>query len=578
MANFFKKRGQKLVRKFSRASVKASEESKEHIKENVIERIDHIKNIKLLIFEWCLLVFALIMLSVTQAFWFSESYAETVFVDGGTYTEATLGDVNSMNPLFATTSSEKVLSRLMFATISTVDYSGHINTGLASSIIPSENGKRWTVTLRDGLKWSDGEPITVDDIVFTVNLIKNPAVATIYNANLSNVQVSVTENQEIIFDLPAAYADFITALNFPVVPKHILENTDPKSLIENNFSNSPVTSGAFAFNAVQLNSATSEKVIYLSRNPYYYKGATMLNSFAVHTFKTHDDIIHAINTGGVTATAELSAAEADKITSSGFRQKNSSLSSGAFIFLNTGKSPLDNPTLRNAIREGLNLEKIRSVAPDTIPLSYPLIDTQIKITKYPEIPAHNFENAKNIITELFKEQKPTLNIATVSTGYLPDVANTTADELRSLGFDASVSVYEENQEFITNIISKRNYDILIYTIEFGADPDLLPYYHSSQTSTAGLNLSNYRNALVDDLLLGARDTIDESLRVKKYENFLEYWVNEVPAIGLYRPNLTYFYNKNARTFDNNVRLVTAIDRFSDIGNWADNKATKNKTP
>ena len=84
--------------------------------------------------------------------------------------------------------------------------------------------------------------------------------------------------------------------------------------------------------------------------------------------------------------------------------------------------------------------------------------------------------------------------------------------------------------------------------------------------------------MVDDLLLGARDTMDNDLRVKKYESFLQYWVQDVPAIGLYRPNLTYYYNKNVRAYSNDVRLVTAIDRFSDVTNWAVNKTTKNKSP
>ena len=150
--------------------------------------------------------------------------------------------------------------------------------------------------------------------------------------------------------------------------------------------------------------------------------------------------------------------------------------------------------------------------------------------------------------------------------------------LGDLGFEVNITNYQENQEFITNIISRRNYDILIYEIEMGVEPDPLPYYHSSQANTSGLNLSNYRNPLVDDLLLGARNAADDTLRAKKYEAFLEYWVGDVPAIGLYQPNLTYFYNKNVRTFSNNVKLVTALDRFTDINSWAVVKSTKNKTP
>ena len=313
-----KKRGQKILRRFSKASIQASEESREHIKENLIERVSHIQNIKLLIFEWSLLVLALIMLAMTQAFWFSSSYATDVFVDGGTYTEATIGRVNSMNPLFATTSSEKVLSKLMFATITTIDYSGKPGLMLAESLTPDENGKVWTMKLRDNLKWSDGEPLTSEDVMFTIALIQNPAVNTIYASNLENVKVAENENGEIVFTLPAAYADFESALEIPIVPKHSLENVQPKTLIEADFSSMPVTSGAFKFNALQTKTNSDEEVVYLSANPYYYLGRPMLNTFAIHTFATKDAIADAMNNGSVTATAELGGLDSDKITSDSF--------------------------------------------------------------------------------------------------------------------------------------------------------------------------------------------------------------------------------------------------------------------
>ena len=578
MKKSLKKRGQKIVKRFSRASARASEEGREHIKENLIGRFSHILSIRLLILEWGLLVTALILLAITQAFWFGDSYAENNFTDGGTYTEATIGEVDSLNPLFANTSSEKVLSRLLFATISTIDYSGHPGIGLAKSILPSEDGKVWTVKLREGLKWSDGEPITNEDVIFTVNLIKNPVVNSIYESNLTNVKVSENDEGEIVFTLPNSYADFIAALNIPVLPKHILENSDPKTLIEDDFSKSPVTSGAFALNAIQTGVASSEEVYYLSANPYYYKGKPLLNSFAVHTYENEEAVIRAVNSGSVTATAEVSGSEVDEITASQFYYKNSSLNSGAFIFFNTTSGATKNLELRAAIRRGIDLKRIREAAPDTLSLDYPLTSSQIKLEKYPEIPERDLETAKTKVTEIAEESAINIRIATVNSGYLPEVTNVVAEELESLGLTVDVSVYDENQEFLTNIISKRNYDILVYEIELGADPDLLPYYHSSQATASGLNLSNYRNTLVDDLLLGARDTLDETLRAKKYETFLEYWVSEVPAIGLYRPNLTYFYNRNVKTYGNNVRLVTALDRFSDVESWAVVKTTKNKTP
>ncbi|MBR3269759.1 hypothetical protein IKG07_00685 [Candidatus Saccharibacteria bacterium] len=579
MADFLKKRGQKIVRKFSKASIKASEESKEHIKENFLKRLSHVKKIRLLVLEWVLLVIALILLAVSQSFWFGESYATDAYVDGGSYVEATVGRVNSMNPLFATTTSEKVLSKLMFATLTYNDFSGHPGPGLASSVIHSDDGKVWKIKLREGLVWSDGEPITNEDVMFTIALIQNPAVSTIYTANLENVKVSEDEGGYIVFNLPSSYADFVSALNIPVVPKHILENVPLKTLVEADFSKSPVTSGPFTFNAAQdTNTSDDEKTIYLNANPDYYLGKPMINSFSVHVYNDKDAIVSALNAGSVTATAELSGEDAERVTAGKYFKRFSGIDAGAFAFLNNSREPFNNADFRRAIRQGLNLAEIRSAAPNTTALNFPILKSQIELEDYPSIPTGNLEEAKARIAEILGGNTGTIEIATVDNGYLPMVAEKLANNLRELGLEARVIPYAESQEFVANVISKRNYDILVYEIELGADPDPLPYYHSSQAKASGLNLSNYRNALVDDLLVGARSAMSDTLRAKKYEKFLEYWATDVPAIGLYQANMTYIYNKNVQTYSEDNVLVTALDRFLDVENWAVVKGTKNQTP
>ena len=579
MKKSFKKRGQKFIQKFSRASLKASEEGKEHIRENLIGRISHVRSIRLLVFEWVLLISALIMMSVAQAFWFSDSYAVDVFVENGNYIEGTVGRVNSMNPLFATTSSEKVLSRLMFATLAKVDYSGHPNAGLAKTIRALDDGRVWVVTLRDNLVWSDGEPITNEDVMFTIGLIQNPAVNSIYETNLEGVKVSENEDGSIVFTLPAAYADFISALEFPIVPKHELEDASPKTLIEDDFSNDPVTSGAFSYNASQASTSENERVIYLSSNPYYYMGKPMLASFAVHTYGNKEDLAGALNNGAVTATAELSGPEVDKITNANFYKRNTNINTGAFIFFNfNGSALVKKPEFRRAVRQGVDLDALRAVTNGADAMNYPFTSSQITLSSYPSIPGYNFDAAKETIAGIIGEEKPSLTVATVNSGYLPAVAAKFVEELRALGVDANVATYAENQDFIGNVLARRNYDILIYEIPLGADPDLLAYYHSSQASNSGLNLSNYRSTLVDDLLIAGRETLSEDMRARKYEAFLEYWVSDVPAIALYQSNITYVYNKNSRPFRDDMVLVTALDRFTDIEEWASLKGTKNKTP
>lgn len=134
------------------------------------------------------------------------------------------------------------------------------------------------------------------------------------------------------------------------------------------------------------------------------------------------------------------------------------------------------------------------------------------------------------------------------------------------------------QEFLMGIIRPRNYDILLYEIELGSDPDLFAYYHSSQTTENSLNLSNYSSALASDAILAARSTMDQTIRDAKYEAFLKAWVEDVPAIGIYQVNLSYFVNRNVRTFSEDLRLVTPTDRFNDVSFWATVKTQKNRTP
>lgn len=576
MKKLFEKKKQKLKKKVVRATAQVGTKSKRHLKRNVYERLSHIENIRLLIFEWGLLVFALIMLAVTQAFWFADSYAENRFAEGGTYSEATLGTVSTLNPWFATTSSEKTLSRLLFATLATNDYSGNPGVGLAESITPNENGQVWTVKLREGLKWSDGEPITNEDVVWSIDTAKNPVVKSIYDASLEGIEVSEDEVGNIVIELPQPYADFISALEFPILPAHKLAQSDPSTLVENSFSTSPVTSGPFKFNALQATGTNGQTVYYLSANPYYYKGTPKLNGFAVHVYAKKDDLVRALNSGTVTATAELTDAESNLVTYGQLTKKNAAMKSGAYLFFNTQSPKVGTKDLRKLIRQGLDVEKIRAKAAGTVPLDYPLIESQIELENWPEIPEYDFAAAQETTGKILAnlEETPTLEIATVNMGFLPATANEVAEQLRKLGFDANVTVYEEGQQ---DFIANRAYDILLYKIGLGADPDLLPYYHSSQVRT-GLNLANYKNSMVDDLILGARSSMDETLRAKKYGAFLNYWVEDVPAIGLYQANMTYFYNQNVRSFGNNVRLVTELDRFADVTDWAVNKETKNRTP
>ena len=579
----FKKSGRKIFKKISLFSKRVHRDGQEHIKENLIDHISHIKDVRLYILEWILLVTVIILLSIAQAYWYLNSFAVETYTKGGTYTEATLGKINSFNPLFATTSSEETLSRLLFATLSVTDYSGHTGLGLAETIHANDAGDTWTVKLRSGLKWSDGQPITNSDVLYTIKTIQSTRIKTNFASKLVGVTTAENDQGELVFNLSSPNAFFESSLDLPILPAHILKDVSPELLLENKFSTRPITSGAFTVNATQNIGTEGEKIVYLTANPKYYKGTPMLDSFSIHAFINLADIKSAIRSGTVTATADLPSKFAQELSSSNINEYQSSVNYGVFAFFNTESAIFKNKSLRQAVRLGLNFNNLRTGLSGELPLDYPLLESQVDSITFPSIPKTDVTSAKAEIERL-KVATPDLtsakiNIVTIKgDNYLEEFANRIASQLKGLGLQASVSVYDSNQDFALNILRPRAYDLLIYEIGLGADPDVLAYYHSLEATENGHNLSNYKNLVVNDLLLSARTTMDSKLRAAKYQKFLERWVEDVPAIGLYQTTLPYFVNRNVRAFSQENRLVTATDRFIDIENWATKKTIKNRTP
>ena len=587
MNKTLKKRSQKISKKITLISRKLSENSKEHVKENLIGHISHVKNVRLFVLEWVLLILAILLFATVQSVWYSESYAVETYTSGGNFTEGTLGKINSMNPLFATTFSEEALSRLMFARLAEIDYSGHTGAGLAETITSNATGDEWTVRLRQNLKWSDGDDLTTEDILYTVNTIKSASLKSYFSNKLNGVTVRQSEDGSLVFKLENTNAFFESNLNFPILPAHILKDVKPEQLNEHKLFTKPISSGPFVFKATQTIGNEGEKVVYLNRNQNYYKGKTLLDSFSVHAFLTTDAIKASLKSGSITATGSLpSRYTTELLNEKSLKEQQTTVNYGVFAFLNTtstSNTALQDKAFRQALRQGLNYGNLLSGLNGEQALKFPITEQQAKTLSFPEAAVTNVTEAKSKLDN-FKANQPEyfgtdLRIVTVKgDNSLEEIANRLGEQLKSLGVPNQVAAYEASQDFTLNVLRPRNYDILIYEIAMGADPDVVPYYHSAEATENGYNLSNYKNATVSNLILSARNTIDISLRDAKYRKFLEIWLDEVPSIALYQSSLPYFMNKNVRAFSADQHLVSGEDRFNDIINWSVKKTFKNRTP
>lgn len=560
-------------------------------------RLENVHEVRLWVLEWGLLVLAVFLLAVVQIMWYGDSYDTNAFTDGGEYSEATLGKINSMNPLYAVTNSEKVLAKLMFANLVSPDSSGHERAELAKTIKMDETGKVWTVTLREGLTWSDGEPITADDIIYTIDLINDTTAKTMVAVNFANVKYKKTDDLTVEFTLPSVYTDFKDSLEFPLVPAHALKDISPALVYESDFSTKPITSGPFLLNAMQVSGVTGLNIqtVYLNRNDNYFLRDAMLGSFTLKTYANTDDITEALRAGDVMATAELpEQQDFGKNTS----ERTNLVNGGVFAFLNNQSEVLKDVKVRQAIRYGLDMDKLREDIRSGEYLDYPILETQAPELSYPELPERDMEKARTLLTDaklIYNEEEKkiydvdgglvTINVAVQKRDKILSVAEKLVAQLNEMGFEAVLNIFDETQsttDFFTSVIKPREYDILLYEVDLGVSADPFVYYSSTQATEAGWNFSNYRNSLADVNLLSARITTDKKLRTAKHNAFLKSWVNDVPAIGIYRSVLVYYYGSNVQIysdyFNSEIVLTDALDRFADVRYWSVNKRTVNLTP
>ena len=169
---------ERVGRRVVLAANEFNERAGKHFNERFVRRLENIREVRIWVAEWALLVLIVFLLAVAQNNWYGESFETEAFVKGGEFSEATLGKINSMNPLYATTSSEKTLARLLFANLVAPDSTGHLKNELADKITADDARRVWTVKLRNDLRWSDGEQIKADDIIYTIDLIADTTAKT----------------------------------------------------------------------------------------------------------------------------------------------------------------------------------------------------------------------------------------------------------------------------------------------------------------------------------------------------------------------------------------------------------------
>ena len=580
-------------KKMSRRVKKAEGATVRHARKFIVTRLDNIRSVRRHIITWLLLVGAMIIAVGVQYVWFQNSYKTMAAAHGGTYAEALLGPVDTLDPLYAASDAELATSRLLFSSLFNYDETGHLHGDLAQDMTVDKTGRIYTIKLRPNVQWHDGYTLTAKDVAFTIDLIKNPETRSPLRINWQDITAKAIDDSTVQFQLPAVYAAFPNALTFAVLPQHVLGDVAPGAVRENSFSRKPIGSGPFSFSLLQkIDAARQRKVVHMVAFNKYYGGTAFVNRFEIHAYDSQDAMARALRTGEVSATAGLTSADVAQMDKNTYTTIDKPVNSGVYALFNTQSPILKDRAVRQALELGTDTVAIRKSLAVPVPsLDLPFINGQLTGPGVPRPAPFNTEKASALLRKAGwlmkgsvrekKGQQLSLTIATTKNAQYEKALETLSGQWRKLGVKVNTNIVdtaEPTSNFVQNVLQPRSYDVLLYELFIGADPDVYAYWHSSQLGTNGYNFSNYASGASDDALSSARSRLEPELRNVKYKAFARQWVADVPAIGLYQPVMEYVSSKNVHALDPSSTLVSVYDRYANVLSWNVEQKSVYKTP
>lgn len=487
---------------------------------------------------------------------------------GGELREAFVGSPRHINPVLTdSTGAEGALEALVFSSLFRPDTTGGLEADLVESYTISEDRREYFVTLREGITWHDGALLSADDIIFTLSLITNPSLRSPFAFAWHGVRPPERiSDRTIKFTLEEPYEYFLQNLTFRILPKHLWERIPIANFHLAELNVQPIGSGPYRFRSFEKDQLGSIISYTLSANPNYYHGRPHINTILLKFYKTQEEALLALKKDEVGALGGIGAPEAATLGNHAVMRIETLRQFS--VFFNT-----DSPILSNArVREAL----IASVERDAF-VSSVLFDGGVagdgasydKARARSLLDRAGWNTLNNEGIRVRRIGRRTAPLALEMTIPLGDVHQRTAEFLaeawRAIGVDITVSSL--NPVEISNIMRSRKYDMILFGTLSGIDPDLYPFWHSSQIDYPGLNLSRLEHRRLDALLERSRRETSAEERLALSQEARELIIGAHAALFLYSPY--YFYAVSPEVqFKTAPKIIGAPEeRFGRVADW-----------
>lgn len=500
---------------------------------------------------------------------------------GGEYIEGLVGQPQYINPILASANEiDMDLSQLIFSGLLKYDKNQKLVPDLASDWSLSEDKKTYTFVLRKGVKWHNGKPFTADDVVFTIKSIQDQEFKSPLWISFQGVEIEKIDDYQVRFILEEPFTPFLSLLTLGILPKDIWQGIEPAqaNLAEANLK--PIGTGPFSFKFLTKDKLGTIKSYQLERNEDYYDKKPFLKKIIFKFYNDSMEAVLALKNKKIQGIFYLSTELKEELAlSKHLNYHLLHLPKYTAIFFNQKKAPvLKHKGIRLALSHAIDKERIIKEVLDGEgeiihgPLLPGAVGFNPELRKYPfdlDRSEELLENAGWVFTDQKIRQKAgqtlMLTITAVSQEENKKTAEIIKDLWQKIGVQVNLQIVAP-EDIQKEIIKPRNFQVLLYSIVTGFDPDPYPFWHSSQIETPGLNIAGFSYSEADQVLEEARMIADEKVRHEKYQHFQNILIEQIPAIFLYNPTYTYPQDKKIKGFDLK-RINLPSDRFANVEEW-----------
>jgi len=285
---------------------------------------------------------------------------EIIPAEGGTYIEGVVGSPRFINPIYAETSDvDRDLVEIIFSGLMKYSPDGQIIPDLAKEYKILEEGEIYEFYLKENIFWSDGEPLTANDIVFTIKTIQNPDFKSPLRVNWLGVEVEKFSDQALRFKLKNPSAIFLENCTVKIIPEHIWKDISPQNFTLTTYNLKPIGSGPYKLKNLSQDEQGSLKSLDLERNPKYFGKTPSLNQIYFYFFDSEEQLIAAANSGKIKGLSIKPSKDDQLLKNTEFQQYLLSLPRYFAVFFNPGNSKvLSEKKVRLALNYGTNKEEI----------------------------------------------------------------------------------------------------------------------------------------------------------------------------------------------------------------------------